>query len=85
MTDEYERGLAAGIRDALTAIGDLPTGRSEDVMEGQEQAYRAVEVLLDNAPVPNAETVDALQASKTGDVTRIASVDDIFADLEHNK
>ena len=43
MTTEYERG----VRDALQRIADLPTGRSEDVMEGQEQAYRSVEALFD--------------------------------------
>lgn len=31
---------------------------------------------------PNAETVAALQASRAGEVTRVASVDDLFADLE---
>lgn len=31
---------------------------------------------------PNPETVAALQASRDGDVTRVASVDDLFADLE---
>lgn len=30
---------------------------------------------------PNPETVAALQASRDGEVTRVASVDDLFADL----
>lgn len=30
---------------ALQAIADLPTGRTEDVMEGQEQAYRTIEAI----------------------------------------
>lgn len=42
----HAAGRAAGIRAAMTAIASLPTGKSEDVMEGQEQAYRAVEDLL---------------------------------------
>ena len=33
---------------------------------------------------PNAETVAALQASRAGEVTRVASVDDLFADLEND-
>jgi hypothetical protein len=37
---------AAGINEALSAIAGLPTGKTEDVMEGQEQAYRAVSALL---------------------------------------
>lgn len=32
--------------------------------------------------VPNRETVDALQDSRSGVVTRVASIDDLFADLE---
>jgi hypothetical protein len=51
MSDAYNAGRAAGIREALQAIAELPTGRNEDVMEGQEQSYRAVEALLD-APAP---------------------------------
>lgn len=31
---------------------------------------------------PNQETVAALQASRDGEVTRVASVDDLFADLD---
>lgn len=38
-------------RDALQAIADLPTGRTEEVMEGQEQAYRAVERLFPTPPM----------------------------------
>jgi hypothetical protein len=36
--------------DALQVIADLPTGKNEDVMEGQEQAYRAVEALFPFPP-----------------------------------
>lgn len=31
---------------------------------------------------PNSETIAALQASRNGEVTRVTSVDDLFADLE---
>jgi len=31
---------------------------------------------------PNTETVAALRASRAGEVTRVSSVDDLFADLE---
>lgn len=37
-------------KDALQAIANLPTGANEDVMRGQEEAYRAVEALFDVAP-----------------------------------
>jgi hypothetical protein len=43
MTAERDAAYAKGLEDALSAIADLPTGRTEDVMEGQEQAYRAVQ------------------------------------------
>ena len=36
--------------DALQAIADLPAGKTEDVMKGQEQAYRAVEALFAEKP-----------------------------------
>lgn len=46
-TDALERAIEAAVlaeREAcLQAIADLPTGRAEEVMEGQEQAYRAIE------------------------------------------
>lgn len=35
--------------------------------------------------VPNPETVAALQASRDGVVTRVASVDDLFADLSDDE
>lgn len=37
-------------RDALQAIANLPTGKSEDVMAGHEDAYRAVEKLFSAPP-----------------------------------
>lgn len=44
-------------RDALQAIANLPTGKSEDVMEGQEQAYRAVEALFSVPPVIHTKPI----------------------------
>lgn len=35
------------LREALQRIADLKRGHSEDVDEGQEQAYRAIEALID--------------------------------------
>lgn len=43
-------------KDALQAIADLPTGSSEDVMRGHEDAYRAVEALFDQPPYIEAKT-----------------------------
>lgn len=40
----------ATARDALQAIADLPTGKNEDVMNGHEDAYRAVEALFSSPP-----------------------------------
>lgn len=37
--------------DALQAIADLPTGKNEDEMAGQEMAYRAVEALFPTPPI----------------------------------
>lgn len=36
--------------DALQAIADLPTGENESVMQGHEEAYRAVERLFPAPP-----------------------------------
>lgn len=36
---------AEALGEALTTIALLPTGKTEDVMEGHEQAYRAIEAL----------------------------------------
>lgn len=36
---------AEALGEALMAIANLPTGKTEDVMEGHEQAYRAIEAL----------------------------------------
>lgn len=36
----------AALKDALKAIADLPHGKNEDVMEGDERSYRAIEALI---------------------------------------
>ena len=41
--------------DALQAIANLPTGKNEDEMNGQESAYRAVESLFLSPPHVEAE------------------------------
>lgn len=42
-------GYVVGISDALKAISSLPTSNNKDVMEGQDQAFRAVEIRLHTA------------------------------------
>lgn len=42
--------LPPSVLDALQAIANLPTGKNEDEMNGQESAYRAVESLLPSPP-----------------------------------
>lgn len=44
----YDRGYADGVKKALKAIESLPTGKSEDICEGHEQAYRVIEKLLEH-------------------------------------
>ena len=70
MTDAEKAARAAGIREALQAIADLPTGRSEDVMEGQEQSYRAVEARLD-ASAPAEYRIDPATLILRPDLQRI--------------
>lgn len=41
----FDEGYKRGLEDALAAIAALPTPRSEDIMVGHEQAYRAIEAL----------------------------------------
>lgn len=36
----------AALREALKAIADLPHGKNEDVMEGDERSYRAILALI---------------------------------------
>lgn len=36
--------------DALQAIANLPTGRNEDIINGHEDAYRAIEQLFEHPP-----------------------------------
>lgn len=43
--------------EALQAIANLPTGRTEEVMEGHEDAYRAVE-RLSVAPASDRQILD---------------------------
>lgn len=47
--------VGAGIAAALQAIADLPTARSEEMMEGEERAYRAVQALATPSHLPPAE------------------------------
>lgn len=42
--------------DALQAIANLPTGKNEDEMNGQENAYRAVEALFLSPPRIESKT-----------------------------
>jgi hypothetical protein len=52
--EELEAKLAKerknGMQDALNLIALLPYGRNEDVSEGQEDAYRAIETALKTNP-----------------------------------
>ncbi|HWD14292.1 MAG TPA: hypothetical protein VG519_13160 [Pseudochrobactrum sp.] len=52
------------LEDALHAISDLPTGKTEDIMEGQEQAYRVVEGLLKSETLSN-DTFSGAEDSDT--------------------
>lgn len=36
----------AALREALKAIADLPYGKNEDVMDGDERSYRAILALI---------------------------------------
>jgi hypothetical protein len=42
---EVQALIAAAVEMALATIATLPTPRNEDIIEGHEQAYRAIEVL----------------------------------------
>lgn len=53
-----------GLREALEIIGGLPTGQTEDVMSGHENAYRAIEsrlAALSDTPPPDNEETEALR------------------------
>ena len=47
---DHPENTAPSAIDALQVIADLPTGATEDVMRGQEDAYRAVEALFSTPP-----------------------------------
>lgn len=48
----FARHRLATIEECAKAIAGLPTGRTEDIMEGQEQAYRVVEALAAGGTPP---------------------------------
>lgn len=49
--------VQSAITQCLRAIADLPTGRTEEVMEGHEDAYRAIEALSASGADTEAQIV----------------------------
>lgn len=70
--------LKAGLFDVVYACADNASTKWEPLDPADvSSSHKRFE-----AKAPNLETVDALHDSRNGVVTRIASVDDLFADLD---
>lgn len=72
-----EPNPAPNVISALQAIANLPTGRNEDVMEGHEQAYRAVEALFTTPPHIEVHPTDS--AAKNAEPGRKGAMDEARA------
>ena len=57
MTEEEKIGFTTALEVAKQAIAKMPYAMSEEIEEGHEQAYRAIQALTDSDPVSEAAQV----------------------------
>ena len=76
MTEEEKIGFTTALEVAKQAIAKMPYAMSEEIEEGHEQAYRAIQALTDSDPVSVQEAAiivaDAIDADMFT-ASRIAS------------